>query len=388
MPMLTTVRMRLPVAPVHEPSRTRSAKAPMRSSTSWTSSTTLWPSTSIDVAARRAQGDVQHRPVLGDVDRLAGEHRVAAFGDAGGRGDVEQGGEHGVVDALLGVVDAQVADLEQVALGAARIGGEQLGEVRWAGRGEERRPLRRRRDVGLHRVDVRRRGALAAAGSRTTTVLVRRTRAIGRLLVAVQPGGDGLGLVGAGDEDDPTAGAVDDGGRERHAHACPGTRRRGRPDGRCRSPDHPAATTPCGRRGPSRGGRRRSARAGRRRSGGTPGRGRRRSPASGGGGRGRRRAGWRCGRGGRQGRPARRPARCRCRSHGRSAGRGRRASAAPSSRRTRRASPVRGRGALPARRRAMERAAGLAACSSMRIERPGSHTMMVRCPPTWVHRLA
>ena len=45
MPMLTTLRIGLPVWPFHSPERTRSAKAPMRSSTSWTSSTTLTPST-------------------------------------------------------------------------------------------------------------------------------------------------------------------------------------------------------------------------------------------------------------------------------------------------------------------------------------------------------
>ena len=80
-------------------------------------------------AAIGAQGDVQHGAVLGDVDPFAAEHRVAALGDAGGAGDGEQGDEDGVVDALLGVVDAQVADGDDVALGAAGIGGEQVAEV-------------------------------------------------------------------------------------------------------------------------------------------------------------------------------------------------------------------------------------------------------------------
>ena len=104
---------------------------PCAPSTSWTSGD--------DVVRRRAsidrrraggaQGDVQHGPVLGDVDPLAGEHRVAAPGDAGGVGDGEQGGEDVVVDALLGVVDAQVADGDEVALGRGRVGGEQLAQV-------------------------------------------------------------------------------------------------------------------------------------------------------------------------------------------------------------------------------------------------------------------
>ena len=45
MPMLTTVLMRSPVAPVHSPLRSRSVKSPILSSTACTSSTTFWPST-------------------------------------------------------------------------------------------------------------------------------------------------------------------------------------------------------------------------------------------------------------------------------------------------------------------------------------------------------
>ncbi len=49
MPMFTTLRIGRPVAPVHSPLRTRSAKAAMRSSTSCTAGTTSAPSTSIRV---------------------------------------------------------------------------------------------------------------------------------------------------------------------------------------------------------------------------------------------------------------------------------------------------------------------------------------------------
>ena len=56
MPMLTTLRMGRPVAPVQSPARTRSAKADIRSSTSCTSGTTSAPSTTMRVprGARRA----------------------------------------------------------------------------------------------------------------------------------------------------------------------------------------------------------------------------------------------------------------------------------------------------------------------------------------------
>ena len=45
MPTLTTLRIGLPVCPVHSPDRTRSAKALIRCRTSWTSFTTSTPST-------------------------------------------------------------------------------------------------------------------------------------------------------------------------------------------------------------------------------------------------------------------------------------------------------------------------------------------------------
>ena len=45
MPMLTTARMGWPVAPVHAPDRTASAKMAIRPSTSWTSAPMSTPST-------------------------------------------------------------------------------------------------------------------------------------------------------------------------------------------------------------------------------------------------------------------------------------------------------------------------------------------------------
>jgi hypothetical protein len=78
MPMLTTLRMRLPVKPCHAPLRTRSANAAMRSSTACTSGTTLAVDHDRRVA-RRAQRHVQHGAVLGHVDLVAAEHRVDAL---------------------------------------------------------------------------------------------------------------------------------------------------------------------------------------------------------------------------------------------------------------------------------------------------------------------
>ncbi len=48
MPTLTMLRIGLPVWPFHSPERTRSEKAAIRSSTSWTFATTSSPSTTRD----------------------------------------------------------------------------------------------------------------------------------------------------------------------------------------------------------------------------------------------------------------------------------------------------------------------------------------------------
>ena len=106
MPMLTTLRMRLPVWPFQSPLRTRSAKSPILSSTAWTSGTTFSPSTTIDAPARRAQRDVQHRAVLGDVDLLAGEHRVdLSRAGSNSSASFEQQLQRLVGDAVLRIVE-------------------------------------------------------------------------------------------------------------------------------------------------------------------------------------------------------------------------------------------------------------------------------------------
>ena len=83
MPMLTT-------CVIDSSPRTRSAKAAMRSSTSWTAGTTSTPSTVMVTPRGRPQRHVHHRPVLGGVDVLAGEHGVATGLDATLAGQLEQ----------------------------------------------------------------------------------------------------------------------------------------------------------------------------------------------------------------------------------------------------------------------------------------------------------
>ena len=78
MPMLTTLRIGLPVWPFQAPLRTRSQKSAILSSTACTCGTTFTPSTMIDCVFGRAQGDMQDGAFLGDVDLVAPEHGVDA----------------------------------------------------------------------------------------------------------------------------------------------------------------------------------------------------------------------------------------------------------------------------------------------------------------------
>ena len=138
MPMLITVLIRSPVAPRHSPLRTRSAKALIRARTSWTSGTTFvtapssptGPST-VPAGARRATCSTARCSLvlIGSPPNIASRRAVTPAAPA----TAMQRRQHLVGDALLGVVDAQVADLDDVARGPTRVVGEQLGAGAAAG---------------------------------------------------------------------------------------------------------------------------------------------------------------------------------------------------------------------------------------------------------------
>ena len=79
MPMLTTLRMRLPVWPFQAPLRTRWRNRAILSRTAWTSGTTLLAVVHDRGAARCAQRNVKHGAVLRDIDLVAAEHRLDAL---------------------------------------------------------------------------------------------------------------------------------------------------------------------------------------------------------------------------------------------------------------------------------------------------------------------
>ena len=134
MPMLTTLRMRLPVCPFHAPLRTRFEKSAIRSSTAWTSGHDVLAVHDDRRAARRAQRDVQHGAVLGHVDLVAAEHGVDALAQAALLGESTEQRQRLVGDAVLRVVEVEAGGFRRQALAAGRVVGEERAQMQAADR--------------------------------------------------------------------------------------------------------------------------------------------------------------------------------------------------------------------------------------------------------------
>ena len=106
MPMLTTLRIRRPVAPVHCPDRTRSAKAPIRSSTSCTSATTSWPST--PRVASRGRRSAVCRTARSSVMLMCSPPNIPSIVPQPGLRPAESRRRVCVGDPVLRVVDVQI----------------------------------------------------------------------------------------------------------------------------------------------------------------------------------------------------------------------------------------------------------------------------------------
>ena len=141
-PMLTTVVMRSPVAPSHS----RRAPGPR---TPPSVQDLVHLGDHVDTVDHELgvpghpQRDVEHRSILGDVDVLAREHRVAALGDTRVRGESQQQRHRLVGDEVLGVVEVEIAGFGGEPVPSVVIGGEQVPQGRrpdGAGVGGERLP--------------------------------------------------------------------------------------------------------------------------------------------------------------------------------------------------------------------------------------------------------
>ena len=130
MPMLTTLRIGLPVEPrpLARAHRVGERRHPVEH--------LVHLGDHVDAvdderaASRHPQRDVEHRAVLGDVDLLPGEHRVAPLRDARLFRERDEQPQRLVGDAVLRVVEEEARRLDGEPLGAAGIVGEELAEMR------------------------------------------------------------------------------------------------------------------------------------------------------------------------------------------------------------------------------------------------------------------
>ena len=129
MPMLTTLRMRLPVWPVQAPLRTRSAKSAIWSSTAWTSGTTFSPSTMI-VASRGARR-ATCSTARSSVTLIFSPRNMASIRSRRPHSSAscQQQPQRLVGDAVLGVVEVESDGLGGQALARARVVGEERAQV-------------------------------------------------------------------------------------------------------------------------------------------------------------------------------------------------------------------------------------------------------------------
>ncbi len=103
----------------------------IRSSTSWTCGHDVLAVDDDRRVTRRAQRDVQHRAVLGDVDPVAAEHRVDARRAARTPRRAATQQPHRLVgDAVLRVVEVDADCVQRQPLPSRRIRGEELPQVK------------------------------------------------------------------------------------------------------------------------------------------------------------------------------------------------------------------------------------------------------------------
>ena len=197
MPMLTTLRIRLPVWPLHAPSRTARERGHL-ASTAWTSATTSWPSTTDrslagarsamcstarssvalmrspaniasgapDAGLRRELDEQLHRLVRHPVLRIVEEQPAALGVMRSPRRDPRRTGRAGDVALLTAWCSSERLPRGGLVDGRARVGRGGHGTMqRTSG---DRRPTgrRQRRQLAAGRCRTRRRGARATRAAR------------------------------------------------------------------------------------------------------------------------------------------------------------------------------------------------------------------------------
>ena len=133
MPMLTTLRMRLPG--VARPAPVADALGEVRHAVEHgvDSGHDVLAVDHDRGVARRAQRHVEHRAVLGDVDLLAPEHRVDAAAQTALLGKLQEQPQRLVRDAVLRVIEEEPRALGGETLSSLGIVSEELAQPEDAG---------------------------------------------------------------------------------------------------------------------------------------------------------------------------------------------------------------------------------------------------------------
>ena len=129
MPMLTTLRIGLPVWPIHSPERTRSAKSPMRSSVSCTSLTTSTPSTTSERLRGIRSATCSTARSSETLMCSPAEHRFAALLDPALAGQLAEQHQRLVGDPVLREVEVEAGAVGDQALAPLGVGGEEVAQV-------------------------------------------------------------------------------------------------------------------------------------------------------------------------------------------------------------------------------------------------------------------
>ena len=131
MPMLMTLRMRLPVCPFHSPLRTRLAEVGHLVEHGVDLGHNVFAIDDDGCSFRRAQGHVQDRPLLRDVDLLAAKHGVDSRSQARLLGQLQEKLEGFVGDAVLRVVQEEPRSLGRHPLAALGVIREELAQMQF-----------------------------------------------------------------------------------------------------------------------------------------------------------------------------------------------------------------------------------------------------------------
>ena len=129
MPMLMTLRMRLPVCPFHSPLRTRLAEVRHLIEHGVDLGHDVLAVDNDGRPSGRAQGHVQHRPLLRDVDLVPAKHGVDARLQRRFLGQLHEQLQGFVGDAVLRVVQKESHRLGGHALAALGVVREKIAQM-------------------------------------------------------------------------------------------------------------------------------------------------------------------------------------------------------------------------------------------------------------------